>query len=553
MADNNTAFVVVRGMTCQDCADHVTHALSGLGLTNVDVSWQDGRASFDWNPNVSDQELQSAVKNAGYQAGAISQVTQQNIGPQGISSSDAKDYDFLIIGSGSAAFSAAIKARELNYRVAMIEKSTIGGTCVNVGCIPSKALLEPAALAWHAGHQPFAGLDITVGTTALDKLIAQKDSLVLELRQHKYVDLIDVYGFTLIPGSAEFVNQNTVRVEGQEISAQKILIATGSSAWIPPIPGLKDAGYLTSTEALDVTEIPKSVAVIGGNSIGLELGQYFLHIGSKVTFVDIAERIAPFEEPEVSLEIGKILESEGASILTNATVEKITTTDFGHELYVSQNDFKTVIQAEKIIVATGRRANTESLNLVAAGIETDERGNIVVDAHLQTTNPNIYSAGDVTGGPQFVYVAAYEGALAANNALLGNSRTLDFGGLPKVTFTSPQIASAGMTEAQAISAGFQVVTSTLSLEAVPRALVNHDTAGLVKLVAESGTGRLLGASMVSQGAGDVIQSAVIAIRHRITAEEMAAMFHPYLTMAESLKLAAQTFTRDVTKLSCCAS
>lgn len=212
------------------------------------------------------------------------------------------------------------------------------------------------------------------------------------------------------------------------------------------------------------------------------------------------------------------------------------------------------VEVDEILVATGRRPNTADIGLDAAGVEVDRVGGVVVDRQLRTANPRIWAAGGVVAGvPQFVYVSAYHGALAADNALAGAARTTDYTGLPRVTFTSPQIASAGLTEAQARESGHAVKTSVLALEHVPRALVNRDTRGLIKLVADADDDRLLGASVLADAAGEVIQSAVLAIRHGITTTELAATFHPYLTMVEGLKLAAQTFDRDVAKLSCCAA
>jgi mercuric reductase len=278
-----------------------------------------------------------------------------------------------------------------------------------------------------------------------------------------------------------------------------------------------------------------------------------LHIGSEVTFVDVAERIAPFEEPEVSQALTSVLVSQGATVRTYAQVLAVHRSDGQTEVTLGVGERELVLTADHVLVATGRRPNTHGLGLEAAGVEVGAQGAVVVDEELRTSNPRVFAAGDVTGAPQYVYVSAYEGSLAVDNALLGARRQVDLTGLPRVIFTSPPVASAGLTEAQAREAGWKVETSVLPLQAVPRALVDHDTRGLVKLVAEAGTGRLLGASVLAKGAGDVVQSAVLAIRHGITTAELAATFHPYLTMAEALKLASQTFTRDVDKLSCCAA
>ncbi|MDA8357617.1 MAG: mercury(II) reductase [Actinomycetota bacterium] len=544
------AVLEVGGMTCDDCAHHVTAALEGAGAQDVSVTWRAGEARFSWPGGVAEDALRSAVQSAGYRPGTL-RLLGPGIPKQGTDGSF--DYDLVVVGAGSAAFAAAIKASEAGSRVALVEHATLGGTCVNVGCVPSKALLRAGELAWAAGHHHFAGLTTSSGPVDLRALVAQKDELVDDLRQMKYADLVDDYGFTVIPGHGRFSGPEVLEVDGRSLRGRRYLVATGASPAAPPIPGLAEAGYLSSTSALELTEVPKHLVVIGANAIGLELGQFFLHVGAEVSFLEVAERIAPFEEPEVSEALASVLAAQGAAIHTGAQVLCVDRHDGHVEVRVQVGAREVVLACDEVLVATGRRPNTEGLGLEEAGVEVDGRGALVVDEELRTTNPRIYGAGDVTGAPQFVYVSAYEGALAVDNALLGAQRKLDFTGLPRVTFTTPQVAGAGLTEAQAQAAGYEVETSVLPLSAVPRALVNHDTHGLVKLVAEAGTGRLLGASVLAEGAGDVIQTAVLAIRHGITTAELAGTFHPYLTMAEGLKLAAQTFTRDVEKLSCCAA
>jgi mercuric reductase len=544
------AVLEVGGMTCDDCAHHVTAALEGAGAEAVSVAWRAGEARFSWPEALTEHDLRAAVEGAGYRPGALRLL---GTGLPAPGQDASTDFDLVVLGAGSAAFAAAIKATEAGSRVALVEHGVLGGTCVNVGCVPSKALLRAAELAWTAGHHPYAGLATSSGPVDLAALVAQKDDLVGTLRQRKYEDLVEDYGFTVIPGHARFTGPDEIEVDGRRIRARVYLVATGASPAVPPIPGLAEAGYLTSTSALELTERPKRLVVIGANAIGLELGQFFVHLGTDVTFVDVASRIAPFEEPEVSDALASVLTAQGATIHTGAQVLGVRRSKDHVDVTLRVGERQFDLVADEILIATGRRPNTEGLDLHKAGVKVDGRGAVVVDEELRTANPRIYAAGDVTGAPQFVYVSAYEGALAVDNALLGAGRRTDFTGLPRVTFTAPQVAGAGLTEAQAAEAGFEVETSILPLEAVPRALVNHDTHGLVKLVAERGTGRLLGASVLAEGAGDVIQSAVLAIRHGITTSELAATFHPYLTMAEALKLASQTFTRDVEKLSCCAA
>jgi len=543
------AILEVSGMTCDDCANRVARALKSLGAGEVSVSWRAGDARFTWPESVSEADLRSAVVDAGYRP---EQLRLRGGGDVARTDADT-GLDLVVLGAGSAAFAAAIRATEAGSRVALVEHGLLGGTCVNIGCVPSKALLRAAELAWAAGHHPYAGLSTSSGPVDLAALVAQKDELVGAMRQMKYADLVTDYGFSVLSGHARFTGPDEIEVDGRRIRARIFLVATGASPAAPPIPGLTEAGYLTSTTALELTEVPKRLVVIGANAIGLELGQFFVHLGARVTFLDVAPRIAPFEEPEVSEALAQVLLAQGATIHTGAQVLAVRRSGGHVDVTVEVAGRRFDLAADEVLVATGRRPNTEDLGLEAAGVKLDERGAVLVDDELRTSNPRVFAAGDVTGAPQFVYVSAYEGALAVENALLGAGRRTDFTGLPRVTFTSPPLASAGLTEAQARQAGFEVATTVLPLEAVPRALVNHDTHGLVKLVAEAGTGRLLGASVVAEGAGDVIQSAVLAIRHGITTDELAATFHPYLTMAEGLRLAAQTFTRDVAKLSCCAA
>ncbi len=544
------ATLEVAGMTCTGCEHHVAAALERAGAEQASADFRLGVARFALPWGVDEAGLRAAVTQAGYTPGTL---RAESPGAPAAPGTGDGDYDLLVLGAGSAAFAAAIRGRDAGYRVALAEAGTLGGTCVNVGCIPSKALLAAGAAYWAAGHPRFAGITTSAGPVDLAALVAQKDELVAALRQEKYSGLVGAYGFEVLPGHAAFTGPDTVEVAGRVIRPGAVLIATGASPAAPPIPGLAEAGYLTSTTALDLKAVPARLAVIGASAVGLELGQFFGHLGSAVTFLEVADRIAPFEEPEVSLALTEVLRGQGATIHAPAQVLAVERDGDARAVRASVDGTETVIDADEILVATGRRPNTAGLGLDAAGVATDTRGAVVTDERLRTANPRVWAAGDVTGAPQFVYVAAYHGALAAANALLGEDRAADLAGLPRVIFTTPPAAGAGLTEAQAEAAGYQVTTSVLPANAVPRALVNHDTAGVTKLVADAATGVLLGASVVGDGAGDVIQSAVLAVRHHITAAELGATFHPYLTTAESLKLAAQAFTRDVARLSCCAA
>lgn len=471
-------------------------------------------------------------------------------------------FDLAVIGSGSAAFAAAIAATNQGRRVVMLERGTTGGTCVNVGCVPSKALLA-AAEARHgaAAAGRFPGLAAAEIPVDFAGLIAGKDSLVDQLRTEKYTDLATDYGWEIVHGTATFTGTVDAPVldvalnDGgtRRIEAAYYLIATGSAPWAPPVEGLEQAGYLTSTTAMELDTLPESLIVVGGNAIGLEQAQLFARLGTQVTVIEALDRLAPFEEPEVSQAIEEVFTDEGITLHTGATLNSVRMENGARIAAVRTDAGEEVeLRAEQLLIATGRRPATTGLGLDAVGVKTGTRGEVVVDDYQRTTNERIWAAGDAAGGPQFVYVAAAQGTLVADNAFGSAERTLDYTALPRVTFTSPAIASVGLTDAQVAEAGIRCDCRTLPLEHVPRAPANRDTRGLVKLVADATTGRVLGVHVIADGAGDIVTAATYAITAQMTVDQLAHTWAPYLTMSEALKLAAQTFTSDVAKLSCCA-
>jgi mercuric reductase len=450
------------------------------------------------------------------------------------------DYDLIVIGSGGGAFAGAIRARDLGARALMVEQGTTGGTCVNVGCMPSKALLVRSEQARMAG------------APTLGEALSAKGELVERLRQTKYIDLLDDYGIEYRSGHARLLSPQALEVDGEPVTGRAILLAAGARPAVPAIPGLVESGFLTSTDALELSAAPSRLAVLGAGPVGLELGQMLGNFGSRVTFI-ARHDVAPRAEPELSLALREVLEADGHRVLAWAQTSQVTT-DGGEKVLRGTADGEPFeVRAEEILVATGRAPNSEHLGLEELGVRLDPSGAIAVDAEQRTSVPSIYAAGDITDQPRFVYVAAAAGTAAAENALGRGGQRLNFASLPQVVFTSPAIAQAGLTEAEAKERDFEVDTTLLPLDAVPRALVNGDTRGLFKLVAETGSGRLLGASILAAGAPDVIHSAVLAIERGLTVAELAHSWAPYLAMAEGLKLAAQTFERDVSKLSCCAA
>jgi len=462
-------------------------------------------------------------------------------------------YDLTVVGAGSAGFSAAITAAEDGARVALIGHGLIGGTCVNVGCVPSKAMIR----AMEVMHAPraarrFDGIEAEAQITDWAAVVRQKQALVDDLRAAKYIDVLPQHnGIAYLEGVASFTDGGTLTVDGAPISAGKIILATGSRPHVPDISGLESVRHHDSTSILELEQLPSSLIVMGGGYVGVELAQVFARAGARVTIVT-RRGLLPEAEPEIGKTLTRAFEDEGITVRTVTSYLRVTHNEAGITLTVQAEGCEEMLCAEELLLATGRVPNTESLSLARAGIETCVRGGIKVDDRMRTTRSGVYAAGDVTGQDQFVYMAAYGARLAAKNALNGDSLVYDNSTMPAVVFSDPQVASVGLTEAAAKAAGHDVRTSVLPLDAMPRALAARDTRGLIKLVADRSSKRLFGAHILAPEGADSIQTAVMALKAGMTYEDLGAMIFPYLTTVEGLKLAAQTFEKDVAALSCCA-
>jgi mercuric reductase len=458
------------------------------------------------------------------------------------------DYDLAVVGSGGGAFAAAIAARRKGLRVAMIERGTVGGTCVNIGCIPSKALLAAAEARHRAGLRHFLGITTEAGTVDFAALIAGKRDVVETMRQEKYIDLATEYGFELLHGNARFAAGPMLDVDGRPVDAAHYLIATGAEPHIPDIPGLAATGYLTSTTAMELDHLPESMLVIGGGYVALEHAQLFAHLGTRVTVL-ARSQLARREEPEIAAGIREAFGRDEIAVIEHTVPTEVLRD--GDTVVVTSDGRE--FRAEQLLVATSRRPRTDGLGLDAVGVDVGPDDEVVVDADMSTSNPRIWAAGDVTGYPRYVYVAAKQGSIAVENAFERADRRIDYSALPRITFTSPTIASAGLTEAEAHEQAIECECRVLSLENVPRAIVNRDTRGLVKVVAERYSGRVLGVHLLAEGAGDAILAGVFAIEGQRTIEDLADSWNPYLTIGEAIHLAALSYTRDPSKLSCCAA
>ena len=476
-------------------------------------------------------------------------------------------YDLLILGSGSTAFAAAIRANELGKTAAMTEARSVGGTCVNRGCLPSKNLIEAARLLHDARAPRYPGLAGCDLDLDFQRLIAQKDEIIARYREQKYLSIFDEGGrVTIEQGRVHVLDPYTVAVEGpngtKRLEGAAILIALGSSPLIPAIPGLRDVPYLTSDlltsqEDLELTALPESLVVIGGGYIAVELGQMFSRFGSKVTILERSERLLSAYEPEIGLALGEILQDEGLDIRTGAQATRVRRNGPGVVVTAEIAGQEQEVAAARVLVATGRRPNTSGIGLEDVGVRLDDRGAVVVDEYLRTSVPHIWAAGDVIGTEQGSQMAtpvgSHDGGIAAHNALSGQPlRRVDHRVVPRAVFSDPQVGVVGLTEAEAIAVGHRCWCNTLPMELVPRAGAIRDTRGVIKMVANADTNEVLGVSMLGPSAAEVIHEAAMGLRFHATLDDFIDLLHVYPTMAEALKIVAISRYKDPARLSCCA-
>ncbi|MBL4797314.1 MAG: mercury(II) reductase [Oleispira sp.] len=532
----------IQGMTCTRCATHIREVLEAInGIKHAEVSYEQAKAEIMADDSVNVADIIDAIKSLGYSSEETTKF------------GDNKPLHVAIIGSGSAAFACAIKAAEGGAKVTIIEGAeVIGGCCVNVGCVPSKILIRAAQLAQQQRNNPFAGLENHEPNVNRALLAKQQAARVEELRAAKYQNILDSNpALSLVKGYARFKDSSCLIVSKhdgteQEIVADKILIATGSSPVIPPIEGLRDTPYWTSTEALFAEELPQHLIVIGSSVIALEIAQAYRRLGSEVTVL-ARHTLLYREDPLLGETLSECFEKENIRVLNHTQANNVS---FDGQQFIVQTDSGS-LTGDRLLVSTGRRANTDQLNLDIVGINTRSNGEIIVNERMETNMDGIYAAGDCCNMPQLVYVAAAAGSRAGIN-MTGGKAKLDLSTMPAVIFTDPQVATVGLSEEQAKSQGVNTITRVLSMENVPRALANFETDGFIKLVAEAGSNRIIGTQLLAHEAGEIIQSAALAIQSGMTVTDLADQLFPYLTMVEGLKLCAQTFNKDVTELSCCA-
>ncbi|WP_339887129.1 mercury(II) reductase [uncultured Flavobacterium sp.] len=557
---NKTINLNINGMTCSGCSSHIEKDLNGKdGIVNSTVNHETGKGEFVYDTNkLSNQDVINAVNNVGNYS-VIEDIDKEDCCVKNAKDYDGKNkFDLIVIGGGSAAFSAAIKAESIGLTTLMVNDGLdFGGTCVNVGCVPSKNLIRAAETAYHATHSNFKGVKPKGVEIDFTQIIKDKKALVFTLQQHKYIDVVsDFKNLTMLKGWAEFVDNKTILVDGKDTyTATNIIIATGATTNIPNIEGLNKVGYLTNVSLFDLEEKPKSLTIMGAGYIGLEIAMAYNRLGVKVRIIEFTDRPLRSQTNDITDVLETQMKSEGIEILPNFRAIKFEKDGDNTIIHCKCPDGSTtqIIEEGHIVVATGTKPNTSKLGLKNIDLKLTDKGHILVNEKMETNISNIYAAGDVANTPPFVYTAAKEGSTAVNNAFSLAKNSVDYTSLPWVVFTDPQIAGAGMDEVEAEKAGLPFEVSKLDLVHVPRALAAQDTRGFIKLIRNTETDKLIGARVIAPEGGELIQQLSMAIKFGITVKDLAESFYPYLTLSEGIKLAAITFGKDISKLSCCAS
>jgi len=447
----------------------------------------------------------------------------------------AENFDLIVLGAGSAARDAAAKAsREHGARVALVERTRWGGSCPNVACRPTKAYLVAAELAYTVNElSAWMGVDCGPARVDLARVRAWKDSL--RRTQESWVQVLNEAGYELVQGEASFVDARTVRVGERELSAERILIATGSRTAVPPVPGIEQADWIDHVSALELEQVPESLLIVGAGPVGLEFAQIFARFGSRVTIVNNSGQIAARADTEAANELQAVLEDEGIEVVLNAGVESfardgdmtIATLPGGREISVSH-----------VLLASGRKPNTEELAPARAGVETD-RGYVVVDDRQRTSVEGIWAAGDVATGPQFTPAAQYQARIAVDDMFGAGERHADYSAMPTAIFTDPELGSVGLTESEARDAGHAVDAVKHPLPNVTRAQYTRTKHGFFKIVFDMTSRKVLGVHVVSRGASDIVGSLAPALRLGVTVDDLASMHHVYPSYSEGLKAAAE--------------
>jgi len=456
------------------------------------------------------------------------------------------DRNIIVIGAGSAGLVSALVATKAGASVTLIELKEMGGDCLNTGCVPSKALIHVAHLTEQAKRAAAMGLTGPVGNVDTAAAMRYVRSAIAEVAPHDSVERYRSLGVDVRQGRARITSPWSVTVNGESLTTRAIIIAAGAEPAIPPIPGLAEAGYMTSETLWAMPEIPRRLLILGGGPIGCELSQAFSRLGSEVTLVQQSARLLVREDDEVSALVSGRLTREGVRVLTEHKAVSVSTHDGQHTMRLLHRDAPVDVGFDKILVAVGRKPRTSGYGLEELGIPLSDKGTIETNAYLQTLYPNIYACGDVAGPYQFTHAAGHQGVHASINALFGSLHKIrpDRAVMPAVTYTQPEVARAGLNEREAKAGGIPHEVTRYDLQELDRAIVDDAREGLVTILTVPGKDRILGVTIVAPRAGEMLAEAVLAMQHGIGLKKLFGTIHAYPTYSEATRDAGGIWRRD---------
>lgn len=454
---------------------------------------------------------------------------------------DSFDADITIIGAGPGGYVAAIRAAQLGAKTVCVEKEYLGGTCLNWGCIPSKAMIASVERLNHVKHASALGV-VVEGEAKIDfkKFSERRDNIVTTQRGGIGM-LFKKNGVRHVEGFAKFIDPNTLEVtkdgKAERIRSKNFVLAMGSSVMMLDIPGLKggrDQGVWTSDDAVTAPHVPKSMLIVGGGAVGVEFAYVFNGLGSQVTLVEIMPNLIPMMDTDLGVELGKLLGRQGIAIKTSSTLEKVEKTKGGWKCFLKKGTETETVEVEVVMLGVGRKANTEGMNLEKVGVKLHRRGVEVVDDSLRTHARNIYAIGDVTGRIQLAHVASAEGIHVVTNIVKGADANFDYKAVPNCVYTVPEVSSVGLSQSEAEAQGHEVTVGKFAFRPLGKAMAIAEQDGFVKVVAEKKYGEVLGVHMIGAHVSDMIAAATVALSHEATVESMAATIHAHPTMAEAM-------------------